>query len=183
MQLNKVLKSLLIALPVLALTACSSSDDAANSTDSETTNQQRPVTSETEVVDVTVISPMTEEQKLAEERELQERALRETQTLYFAYDNATISSEYEEVLAAHAMFLSENPELNVTIEGHADERGTPEYNIALGERRANAVSKYLQASGVQADQISIVSYGEEKPLVLGQSEEAYAKNRRAVLVY
>ena len=87
------------------------------------------------------------------------------------------------MLAAHASYLSKNPALKVTIEGHADERGTPEYNIALGERRAEAVSNYLQALGVQADQISIVSYGEEKPLLLGQSEDVYAKNRRAVLVY
>lgn len=87
------------------------------------------------------------------------------------------------MLAAHAAYLSKDASLKVTIEGHADERGTPEYNIALGERRAQAVAKYIQALGVQADQISIVSYGEEKPLVLGQSEDAYAKNRRAVLVY
>jgi peptidoglycan-associated lipoprotein len=87
------------------------------------------------------------------------------------------------MLAAHAAYLSKNPNLDVKLEGHADERGTPEYNIALGERRAMAVSRYLQASGVEAGQISIVSYGEEKPEILGQSEEAYAKNRRAVLVY
>ncbi|HAS3827899.1 TPA: peptidoglycan-associated lipoprotein Pal, partial [Vibrio cholerae] len=94
-----------------------------------------------------------------------------------------IASDYEAMLAAHAAYLVKNPSLRVTIEGHADERGTPEYNIALGERRAQAVAKYLEALGVQAGQLSIVSYGEEKPLVLGQSEEAYAKNRRAVLVY
>ena len=87
------------------------------------------------------------------------------------------------MLDAHANFLRSNPSYKVTVEGHADERGTPEYNIALGERRANAVAKYLQALGVPVSQISIVSYGEEKPLVLGQGEEAYAKNRRAVLVY
>ncbi|OBT15966.1 peptidoglycan-associated lipoprotein [Vibrio sp. UCD-FRSSP16_10] len=185
MQLNKVLKGLLIALPVLAMTACSSSDDATKASDAQTTNQDAQETQATpaETTDTTVVSPMTEEQKLAEEREVAEKALRENTTLYFAYDNSTISSEYEEMLSAHAKFLSENPDVKVTIEGHADERGTPEYNIALGERRANAVSNYLQASGVQADQLSIVSYGEEKPLQLGQSEEAYAKNRRAVLVY
>ncbi|NVD06330.1 peptidoglycan-associated lipoprotein Pal [Vibrio sp. JPW-9-11-11] len=175
MQLNKVLKGLLIALPVLAVTACSSSDDAANTSGSTETNQ-------TQTVDNTVVSPMDQNGQLSEQ-ELKEQALRETQTIYFAFDNATIAGDYEEMLAAHAAYLSKNPALNVTIEGHADERGTPEYNIALGERRASAVSKYLQALGVQADQISIVSYGEEKPLLLGQSEDVYAKNRRAVLVY
>ncbi len=182
MQLNKVFKGLLIALPVLAVTACSSSDDATDASDAQTTNQEAQANAN-EATDTTVVSPMTEEEKLAAEREMKEKALAETSTLYFEFDNSTIGAQYEEMLSAHALYLSENPDVKVTIEGHADERGTPEYNIALGERRANAVSKYLQASGVQADQISIVSYGEEKPLELGQSEEAYAKNRRAVLVY
>ncbi|MGR5176906.1 peptidoglycan-associated lipoprotein Pal [Vibrio parahaemolyticus] len=174
MQLNKVFKGLLIALPVLAMTACSSSDDAASSTGAETTNQQQQET--------VVATPIDESAQLSEQ-ELKEKALRENQTIYFAFDNSVIAGDYEDMLAAHAAYLSKDPSLKVTIEGHADERGTPEYNIALGERRAQAVAKYIQALGVQADQIAIVSYGEEKPLVLGQSEDAYAKNRRAVLVY
>ncbi|HDM8152269.1 TPA: peptidoglycan-associated lipoprotein Pal [Vibrio harveyi] len=173
MQLNKVLKGLLIAIPVMAMTACSSSDDAASNTGAETN---------TGAAETTVVTPIDQNGHLTEQ-ELKEQALRETQTIYFAFDNSTIAGDYEEMLAAHASYLSKNPALKVTIEGHADERGTPEYNIALGERRAEAVSNYLQALGVQADQISIVSYGEEKPLLLGQSEEVYAKNRRAVLVY
>ncbi|OIQ26690.1 peptidoglycan-associated lipoprotein Pal [uncultured Vibrio sp.] len=179
MQLNKVLKGLLIALPVLAVTACSSSDEATSASGTET-NQ---ATSGTENnVDTTVVTPVDSESMLTEQ-ELKEQTLRETQTIYFAFDNATIAGDYEEMLAAHAAYLSKDSDLSVTVEGHADERGTPEYNIALGERRAQAVANYLQALGVQADQISIVSYGEEKPLVLGQSDEAYAKNRRSVLVY
>ncbi|MDN3609631.1 peptidoglycan-associated lipoprotein Pal [Vibrio ostreicida] len=174
MQLNKVLKGLLIALPVLAVTACSSSDDAANASGSETNKANSANT--------TVVSPMGENGTLSEQ-ELKEQALRESQTIYFAFDNATIAGDYEKMLAAHAAYLSKSPAMKVTVEGHADERGTPEYNIALGERRAQAVAKYLQALGVQASQISIVSYGEEKPLLLGQSKEVYAKNRRAVLVY
>ncbi|HEQ3587821.1 TPA: peptidoglycan-associated lipoprotein Pal [Vibrio harveyi] len=173
MQLNKVLKGLLIAIPVMAMTACSSSNDAASNTGAETN---------TGAAETTVVTPIDQNGQLTEQ-ELKEQALRETQTIYFAFDNSTIAGDYEEMLAAHASYLSKNPALKVTIEGHADERGTPEYNIALGERRAEAVSNYLQALGVQADQISIVSYGEEKPLLLGQSEEVYAKNRRAVLVY
>lgn len=175
MQLNKVLKGLLIALPVLAMTACSSSDDAANNSGSTQTNQA--LTSEN-----TAVSPLDSKGALSEQ-ELKEQALRQTSTVYFAFDNAMISGDYQDMLSAHAAYLSNNPALKVTVEGHADERGTPEYNIALGERRAEAVAKYLQALGVQADQIEIVSYGEEKPLMFGQSEGAYAKNRRAVLVY
>lgn len=180
MQLNKVLKGLMIALPVMAVTACSSTDEATSATSGTESNQ---TTSGSESnADTTVVTPIDANGQLSEQ-ELKEQALRETQTIYFAFDNSTIAADYEEMLAAHASYLSKNPALNVTIEGHADERGTPEYNIALGERRAQAVAKYLQALGVQADQISIVSYGEEKPLLLGQSEDVYAKNRRAVLVY
>ncbi|MGF1694667.1 peptidoglycan-associated lipoprotein Pal [Vibrio kyushuensis] len=179
MQLNKVLKGLLIALPVLAVTACSSSDEATSASGTET-NQTTSGTENT--VDTTVVTPVDSYGELTEQ-ELKEQALRETQTIYFAFDNATIAGDYEEMLAAHAAYLSKDTSLNVTIEGHADERGTPEYNIALGERRAQAVANYLQALGVQAEQISIVSYGEEKPLLLGQSDEVYAKNRRSVLVY
>ncbi|MGF1910444.1 peptidoglycan-associated lipoprotein Pal [Vibrio kasasachensis] len=171
MQLNKVLKGLLIALPVLAITACSSSDDAASASGSETNNGSS----------TTVSTPIGQNGQLSEQ-ELKDQVM-QASTIYFAFDNATISGDYEKVLALHAAYLSSNPALKVTVEGHADERGTPEYNIALGERRAQAVSMYLQALGVQADQIAIVSYGEEKPLVLGQTNEAYAKNRRAVLVY
>ncbi len=181
MQLNKVLKGLMIALPVMAMTACSSSDDAASSTGAATDTNQSTVV-ETPVTETTVVTPIEESSQLTEQ-ELKEQALRETQTIYFAFDNSTIAGDYEEMLAAHASYLSKNPSLGVTIEGHADERGTPEYNIALGERRAQAVANYLQALGVQASQISIVSYGEEKPLLLGQSDDIYAKNRRAVLVY
>jgi peptidoglycan-associated lipoprotein len=180
MQLNKVLKGLMIALPVMAVTACSSTDEATSATSGTESNQ---TTSGSEGnVDTTVVTPIDANAQLSEQ-ELKEQALRETQTIYFAFDNSTIAGDYEEILAAHAAYLSNNVDMNVTIEGHADERGTPEYNIALGERRAQAVAKYLQALGVQADQISIVSYGEEKPLLLGQSENVYAKNRRAVLVY
>ncbi len=180
MQLNKVLKGLLIALPVLAVTACSSSDDAADAS-TQTTNQQQSAGAQ-QTTDTTVVSPVDAQSQLSEQ-ELQELKLRESQTVFFAFDNATVSGDYEEMLAAHAAYLSKDSSISVKIEGHADERGTPEYNIALGERRAEAVSKYLQAMGVQADQIQVMSYGEEKPLVLGQSETAYAKNRRAVIVY
>lgn len=178
MQLNKVLKGLMIALPVLAVTACSSSDKAADtSTTSQTNNTEQVVEDKT-----TQVTPLEQGSQLTEQ-EIKEAQLRETQTIYFAFDNATISSDYEDMLAAHAAFISKDPALKVRIEGHADERGTPEYNIALGERRAEAVAKYLQALGVQADQIEVISFGEERPLLLGQSEEVYAKNRRAVLVY
>ena len=110
-------------------------------------------------------------------------ALRENNTIYFNYDSDQIHDNYVGVMQAHAKYLRENPDAHIIIEGHTDERGTPEYNIALGERRARAVARYMQNLGVDVNQLSIVSYGEEKPLVVGHNENAWAKNRRAVINY
>ena len=178
MQLNKTLKALLVALPVMTLAACSSS----SSVDEGAANQNNGANASQTGNNVEV-NTLTPEQAAAEQLQQKYEALRQEQIVYFDFDKSSIRGQYAELLQAHADFLVKNPSVKVLIEGHADERGTPEYNIALGERRAEAVSNYLQALGVQADQISIVSYGEEKPLLLGQSEEVYAKNRRAVLVY
>jgi peptidoglycan-associated lipoprotein len=177
MQVNKVLKGLMIALPVLAMTACSSTDDAVNASGSQTNQSQTTTAADS----TTVVTPMSTYGQLTEQ-ELKDKVMQD-QTVFFAFDNATISADYQDMLSAHAAYLTSHPSISVTIEGHADERGTPEYNIALGERRAEAVEKYLQALGVQASQMSIVSYGEEKPLVREHNEAAYSKNRRAVIVY
>ncbi|HBO37737.1 MAG TPA: peptidoglycan-associated lipoprotein Pal [Pasteurellaceae bacterium] len=104
-------------------------------------------------------------------------------TVYFAFDRYDIEGQYQTLLDAHASYLTATPAAKVLVEGNADERGTPEYNIALGQRRADAVKNFLAAKGVQAGQLSTVSYGEEKPAVLGHDEAAYSKNRRAVLAY
>ena len=176
MQLNKVLKGLAIALPMFTLAACSSSESTDSSAASETNTGSTTEQS-------TVVTSPVEQEPVLSEQELRSQELRQEQTVYFKFDNAEIQPDYQDMLTAHAEYLRDNAEVKVIVEGHADERGTPEYNIALGERRANAVAKYLQALGVSASQISIVSYGEEKPLVLGHTEADYAKNRRSVLVY
>ncbi|MDV5170548.1 peptidoglycan-associated lipoprotein Pal [Photobacterium rosenbergii] len=176
MQLNKVLKGLAIALPMFTLAACSSSESTDSSAASETNTGSTTEQS-------TVVTSPVEQEPVLSEQELRSQQLRQEQTVYFKFDNAEIQPDYQDMLTAHAEYLRDNMEVKVIVEGHADERGTPEYNIALGERRANAVAKYLQALGVSASQISIVSYGEEKPLVLGHTEADYAKNRRSVLVY
>lgn len=103
--------------------------------------------------------------------------------VYFDFDQSTIRAEFVDTLRAHAAFLVSNPEVKVSIEGHADERGSREYNIALGERRAIAVQNFFAAEGVPASQLSTISYGEERPAVIGHDEASWAQNRRAVLVY
>ncbi|CAM3569865.1 MULTISPECIES: peptidoglycan-associated lipoprotein Pal [Pseudoalteromonas] len=177
MQLNKTLKALMVALPVMTLAACSSSSSVDEGAASES---NQAATTQDNTVDVNTMSrEKSAEEKLREKYE----ALRQEQIVYFDFDKSTIQSKYAELLQAHADFLVKNPSVKVLVEGHADERGTPEYNIALGESRGKSVAKYLQSLGVSDSQISVVSYGEEKPMIKSRTEEAFAKNRRAVLVY
>ena len=103
--------------------------------------------------------------------------------LYFEFDSSDISTEAREVIAAHAQNLSQNGNLQLVLEGHADERGTREYNVALGERRANAVKQLLVVQGVQASQIQVISFGEERPAAIGHDESAWGLNRRVELLY
>jgi peptidoglycan-associated lipoprotein len=185
MQLNKVLKGLLIAIPVMALSACSSSSDsrAGNSGEQDNTSTSQ-VENSNGTDDSNVVIDIVERQPTPEEvQEERDADLRQTQTIYFEYDKNSVQSQYNDLMAAHARFLVKNSSTSMTIEGHCDERGTPEYNIALGERRAKSVKKYLTALGVSSSQINIVSYGEEKPTDKSRTESGFAKNRRAILVY
>lgn len=102
--------------------------------------------------------------------------------VFFATDKSSLNQESKETLAAQAEMLKGRQDLNVVVEGHADERGPREYNLALGERRANSVKESLHKSGVNGDDISTVSYGKERPEVQGHDAEAWAQNRRAVTV-
>lgn len=103
-------------------------------------------------------------------------------TIYFDTDRYNIDSPDQQALAAQASWLMKYPAKTATIEGHADERGTREYNLALGERRANAAKNYLVSLGVDAARLSTVSHGKERPVALGSTEDAWARNRRAVTV-
>lgn len=115
------------------------------------------------------------------------RALQQLQqagmVVYFDYDRADIKPEYVNLIAAHAKYLSGAGTRRVRLEGHSDERGSREYNIGLGERRAQSVRRALMLQGVTEAQITTVSYGEERPSVQGSDDAAYSKNRRVELVY
>jgi peptidoglycan-associated lipoprotein len=103
-------------------------------------------------------------------------------TVYFDFDKSTLSQSARDVLKANAEWMKNNTGVKIQIEGHCDNRGSIEYNLALGERRANAVRSYLTSIGVAGNRMTVLSYGEEKPLVSGDSEESWAKNRRANFV-
>ncbi|WP_448550212.1 peptidoglycan-associated lipoprotein Pal [Thalassotalea fusca] len=180
MRLNKTVKALAVALPIMALAACSSNSDSDAESQVDTNAQNTASTTEDTVqVNAAQRAKEIEEQKRKQELE----RLRSEHIVYFGFDKSSVDSEFTAILDAHAKFLNENPNVTVLIEGHTDLRGTPEYNIALGERRAKAVATYLETLGVASSQLSVVSYGEEKPMVNDRTESAFAKNRRAVLVY
>ena len=102
--------------------------------------------------------------------------------VFFAFDSSVLSDNAEEALDTQVKWLKKHEKVDVVVQGYCDERGTREYNIALGERRANAVKTYLVNNGIAADRISTISYGKERPAVLGNNETAWAQNRRAVTV-
>jgi peptidoglycan-associated lipoprotein len=131
-------------------------------------------------------------QKALEEERLREEALRkalaaereqfENQDIYFDFDSSELVPDARMMLKEKADFLTRNSGLTVTIEGHCDERGTTEYNLALGERRAMSAKRYLQDLGIAEFRLNTISYGEERPLVQGNDESAWSKNRRAHFV-
>ena len=178
MNLTKISKSLLIALPMLTLAACSSngSTDAESTESAQTTEAAVDNGVETDTI---AAVELTEEELMVQEYT---DAILET-TIQFDFDKAMIKPEFTSILDAHAKFLVDNPEKSLTIEGHTDEKGTPEYNIALGERRAMSVSTYLENMGVSSSALSVVSYGEEKPANIQHNEAAWSENRRAELAY
>lgn len=195
MQHKTVMKGVILSASMLFLAACSSTSDESTvderrsaeagsqqSIGSGATESERRRGVETGAAD-RILTPEEERAQAREERQQRYADLRQEQTLYFDFDDASIRGEFAELLAAHADYLTRNPSVTVVIEGHTDERGTPEYNIALGERRAKSVVGYLQSLGVSSRQMSVVSYGEERPVVRQSNERAWAQNRRAILVY
>ncbi len=104
-------------------------------------------------------------------------------TIYFEFDSSSVQQKFMDTIRRHAAYLAEYSDVDVRLEGHTDERGSREYNVGLGSRRADAVSRLLQAYGASNGQIETISYGEEVPAVEGHNEEAWAKNRRVEIVY
>lgn len=169
MRIQNVVQFGVAALLSVVMVACKSTDDMADASSQQTSTntgasaQSRPAEPSDGLT--------------AEQRAERDRALA-TRVFYFAFDNSELTTEARAALVHHANNLKANPGMRVRLEGHADERGTREYNLALGERRAQAVERYLQVQGVSAGQLETVSYGEERPADTGTTEAAYSRNRR-----
>lgn len=174
---NQFLKVSAMVISLLVLAACSSTsdtegEDAANGAGSgsgSSTNSSATT------------NPGSDRNQLSQEQIRTQNALRQT-VFYFDFDVAEFKAADRETLTYHARNLAANPNMRVRLEGHADERGTREYNLALGERRANGVLNYLIVNGASRSQIEVVSYGEERPAASGQSEQSYGRNRRVEVV-
>jgi peptidoglycan-associated lipoprotein len=164
-----------------SMTDTSAADDAARQAELE---KQKAMESQKQM----------EEERLAAERaeQLKAEAMQRdmmmsknrflSENVYFDFDNASLDGQAQELLKQKAMWLRDYPDANVVIEGHCDERGTNAYNLALGERRAESAKAFLVNLGISDARLTTISYGEEKPLDMGQNEEAWAKNRRAAFV-
>jgi peptidoglycan-associated lipoprotein len=174
--MNSVTKTILIALLAFGLAACKSKEPAPEPTPEPEVQQPAP-----EPVDVNAYKgpgDLQHPDALKDPRNILSKRV-----IYFDYDKSDIKGEYREILNAHATFMRANPNARVTLEGHADERGTREYNLGLGERRGNAVTDYVDAAGASGGQLSVVSYGEERPVANCSNESCWSQNRRVEIVY
>ena len=168
--MNTPIRVLVLALAVAGLGAC------AKKTVKPEEVSQPPVSTQTETT-------VVEEESWTNPAILDSKPCLVSRVAYFDFDQTTIKSEAMEMLKCHGKWLAANPNARISLEGHADERGTREYNLGLGERRGNAVSSALQAQGGSGTQLTVVSYGEERPVCTETSEDCWARNRRVEIVY
>lgn len=180
MQKNALFKALGLTFGAVMLAACSSTGDVQEGEAGET----QPLAAETadaqtEAADTQAVVG----NEIESAQDEADAALREVTTFYFDFDSSTIQADSKNSLIAHATYLAANPGATVMLEGHTDPRGTVEYNLALGERRALSVSRFLQANGAASSQLNTVSFGEERPAAQGNDEAAWSQDRRVVLQY
>lgn len=166
-------KAATLLITIVFLAACSSTKEDTKQTTPPVDTTPKPVVKTAEQL----AAEAAEAARLADEKVRQER------TIYFDFDKSNIKDDFRTVLEAHANYLAKHADVKVKLEGHADERGTPEYNVALGEARAKAVADIFKTFGVSDSQMEVISYGEERPVDSGHNEDAWAKNRRVEIVY
>ena len=197
MQKRSLVKTLGLTFGAVLLTACASNSDVAEGdelkpldaaqenaaeVDSGASTATKGVSAQSVESQAVEAQAVAGEQVDAAANEAQ-AALMDTTVFYFDFDNATIKADSKNSLIAHSQYLAANSSARVVVEGHTDERGTVEYNLALGERRGLSVSRFLQANGVTAGQIETVSFGEERPALMGHNEGSWSKNRRVEIKY
>lgn len=183
---NFLIKNAVIVVAMLALVACGSSSNVMEPIDDGQFNVGNAGNgnngiSRSNSSGGAITSPGSGPASISPEQIQQDNALRQT-IFYFDFDLAEFKTEDRNTLTFHARDLAANPNKRIRLEGHSDERGTREYNLALGERRANSILNYLVVNGASRAQIEVVSYGEERPARTGETDAAYALNRRVEIV-
>lgn len=182
-QQKAILKKIVILIvPVVVLWGCESTPDEKPDTSADTVKVESgdATPSGADQDAGATAKPMVEPKKHPLD---DPNSMLADRTIYFDFDKNDIKGEFRDVIKAHADFLAGNPSAKVSIEGHADERGTREYNIGLGDRRSNAVRQLLVLQGASSSQVDTISYGEERPAALGHDESSWSQNRRAEIVY
>ena len=174
-QRNQFFRVSLLVMSLFVLGACSSTSESDDASDTESQGSSSSASGSASSSAGSNSGQLTQEQIRAQ------NALRQT-VFYFDFDVAEFLPADRETLTYHARDLAANPSKRVRLEGHADERGTREYNLALGERRANGILNYFIVNGASRSQVEVVSYGEERPSQSGQTENAYSRNRRVEIV-
>jgi len=179
MSLSKILKNtFLVVIFGLVVTACTTT---TKKTDTDV-GKYTKIESEAQVVEVQKIEVQMQDDVYIGTDTVGELSKGVPDRVFFATNESILTTMSRDTLRKQATWLRENSNVNVVVEGHADERGTREYNLALGERRANAAKDYLMTYGVSADRISVISYGKERPVDSGSNPLSWSKNRRSVTV-
>ncbi len=181
--MKALIKYIALIAPVLLLTACGGSESVTKSDETVATVEDRSIGEGYDEEDGTESHGAMDSAGFDSSDLNDPDSPLSIRVIYFEYDSHTVLSDYRPAVEAHAAYLASHPDTIITLEGHADERGSREYNLALGENRANALKQQMVLMGASPDQITTVSYGEERPSEDGHDEEAYSLNRRAELIY
>ena len=175
------LRTLLALSVAFAVAACKSTPEVED-TPADTTPTTTPTDTGGEVT-TAPLDPRDYTSDRARENFDNAESLLSKRVIYFDFDKSDVKAEYRDILAAHAAYMGAHGSARITLEGHADERGTREYNLGLGERRGNSVTGLLSAGGGRGSQLSVTSYGEERPVCRVSSEDCWWQNRRVEIVY
>jgi peptidoglycan-associated lipoprotein len=182
----KILTLALLALVIFSFSACTKSKISSQPSTTTSAEEEARKRAEEEARQKALREENLREESLSEqqagERMETERSMFENEDISFEFDSIRLAPEAQEILTQKAAWLRKNPRATVTIEGHCDDRGTNEYNLALGEGRAQSARAFLLDLGIKESRLTTISYGEERPADRGQNEEAWARNRRAHFV-
>ena len=176
--MNTTWRILLALVIALSISACKTTEPETDTTSTDTTDTAPAV------VEEATTSAAPDPRDYTDSRNFDNsESLLSKRVIYFDFDKSEVKSEYRAIVAAHASYVAAHGSARVTLEGHADERGTREYNLGLGERRGNAISGLLSAAGAMGSQLDTVAYGEERPVCRVSDENCWWQNRRVEIVY